>query len=78
MKVKIVSLETVTNQKTGQVTKIVKALADVVDYGRKTVDLISIKVDTFEGLKIGEADLDILLPKINYPYILNDNKKGNQ
>jgi len=70
MKVNIFQIETVTNKETGEVSYFVKAIADVVEYGRQTKDAITIKVDSLEGFKLGEADLNIVLPKLSYPYQL--------
>lgn len=70
MKVNIVALETQTNQKTHETSHIVKALCEVLAFGKPTLDMITIRVDSLAPFKLGEADLPILLPKTEYPYHL--------
>ncbi|MCB5268139.1 MAG: hypothetical protein LHW46_08545 [Candidatus Cloacimonetes bacterium] len=70
MKVQIVALETNTNTKTGEITNMIKALVPCSFFGRESLEMISIRVDSLSGYKLGEADLDILLPKSDYPYML--------
>jgi len=70
MKLYIFHMDKSTNKETGEVSYFLKAIADVIEYGKLTKSEIVIRVDSLEGYKIGEADLNVVLPKVSYPYQL--------
>ena len=70
MKVQILDIRSQTNSKTGEVTHSLLVLTDVVKYGSVKKDAIEVRVDNPSLYKIGDADLDILLPYQEYPYKL--------
>jgi len=69
MKLNIVELGTRT-KKDGNKQYFIKALATVQSYGQPSTELITIKVDSLAPYKVGEYNLDILLPHQDYPYAL--------
>ena len=48
----------------------VKCLATVQKFGKPSLELIIVKVPTKTGFKLGEANLDIVLPYSEYSYTL--------
>lgn len=70
MRVNVVAKESQTNSKTGQIKHYLKCLAEVQSYGNVGLDMISVQVLDTNLFKLGEQDLDIILPKSDYPYAL--------
>ena len=57
---KVLEKEIRTNKDTGEVTYIARVLTDVIKYGKKTKDVVDIKVD--------EKLFSFLMPEIDYDF----------